>query len=65
MRSDDDLTAEAEPGGWQAIVLPVLVLLVVVGVVCVLVFTGVVAADEERAVPDGSSTTASTIQIAP
>jgi hypothetical protein len=66
VRSEEDLPGE-ESGrrDWLDLVLPVLVLLVVVGIVCVLVFTGVVSSDQEHDVPGESTTTTPTIEIIP
>ncbi len=65
MRDLDDLTAETGRSVWPTVVLPLLVLLLVVGVVCVLVFTGVVAPDQAREAPVDMPTTVPTIEIAP
>jgi len=61
----EDFTAETESAGWPNVVFPVLVLLLVVGVVCLLVFTGVVTPDQVRESPEAIPTTTPTIEISP
>jgi hypothetical protein len=63
--SQEDLTGETERSDWRTVVIPVLVLLVVVGIVCALVLTEVVAPDQERTAPESIPTTVPTIEVAP
>jgi hypothetical protein len=54
---------QRQPVYW--ITVPLVTLLVVVGVVCGLVFGGVIKGDEIRVSPEHAPTTQSTVQIAP
>lgn len=65
MYRDDSAERLPRRAWWSAVIAPIIVLLLVIGIVSVLVLTGLVQGDAVRLAPEGLPTTVPTIEIAP